>query len=560
MAKKEGEKMRIFRATYKDLEGKQREVAKWHVEIRDHEKRIRKLSAFTDKKSSEEFGRKLEKLVAYRVSGERPTGDLALWLESLPANVTDKLLQIGILNVTHMAANKPLREHLQDWRLSLSAKNDCQSHIKQEVNKISRTMEACGFKTWSDISASRLEAYLAELRGSPGKGISIRTSNGYLGAFRSFVRWAVKDRRLAESPIEHLSPLNAKTDLRHPRRALSTEELRRLMAAARSGPDFQKISGPERALLYRLAAETGFRAKELRSLTRSSFNLKGKPPTITVAIEDAKNKREDTMPLRPETALVLQDHLAMKFPQAKAFNIPNRDYTAEMMRFDLEAAGIPYKDEAGRYADFHSLRHTFGTSLAAAGVHPKVAQDLMRHSTIGLTMDIYTHTALASRSEALAALPDLDIPSQETARATGTDDIDTDLASYLAFQKQSGLIHSNQSRQKADINGEKKNMGNPLKHREKPSIQGSEIIPGEVPEWSKGTDCKPVCQNAEPIADKADTDSRENALVGYLAFLQKYKPDLAVVAEAWDLLPDTVKAGFVATVKAATKAASRKEG
>jgi len=48
-------------------------------------------------------------------------------------------------------------------------------------------------------------------------------------------------------------------------------------------------------------------------------------------------------------------------------------------------------DDAGRYAVFHSLRHSTGSLLAAAGVHPKVAQSIMMHSSINLTMSRYTH-------------------------------------------------------------------------------------------------------------------------------------------------------------------------
>jgi integrase len=57
--------------------------------------------------------------------------------------------------------------------------------------------------------------------------------------------------------------------------------------------------------------------------------------------------------------------------------------------------------------DFHALRHTFITSLAAAGVHPKTAQMLARHSTITLTMDRYTHTLRGAEAAALASLADV---------------------------------------------------------------------------------------------------------------------------------------------------------
>ena len=95
---------------------------------------------------------------------------------------------------------------------------------------------------------------------------------------------------------------------------------------------------------------------------------------------------------------------------------------AEILRHDLAAAGIPYEDECGRVFDFHALRHQFISNLAAAGVHPKIAQTLARHSTISLTMDRYTHLAVADVAGALDNLPDL--PDQPIApgsqAATGT--------------------------------------------------------------------------------------------------------------------------------------------
>jgi len=58
-----------------------------------------------------------------------------------------------------------------------------------------------------------------------------------------------------------------------------------------------------------------------------------------------------------------------------------------MLRKDLQAAGIPYRDASDRVADFHTLRHTFITRLARSGVVPAVAKSLARHSGPTLTMD-----------------------------------------------------------------------------------------------------------------------------------------------------------------------------
>ena len=60
-------------------------------------------------------------------------------------------------------------------------------------------------------------------------------------------------------------------------------------------------------------------------------------------------------------------------PTAKAFGGTYRrltSRTAEMLRQDLEAAGVAYVDEGGRVLDFHGLRHTFVTNLSHA---PKIA-------------------------------------------------------------------------------------------------------------------------------------------------------------------------------------------
>ncbi len=110
-------------------------------------------------------------------------------------------------------------------------------------------------------------------------------------------------------------------------------------------------------------------------------------------------------------------------PTTKAFKVPVK--TADMIKEDLAAAGIPYVDDAGRYADFHALRHSTGSLLAAAGVHPKVIQAIMRHSDINLTMSRYTHIFHGQESEVVTRLPDFSKPSKKKQRAvaTGTDNV-----------------------------------------------------------------------------------------------------------------------------------------
>lgn len=56
-----------------------------------------------------------------------------------------------------------------------------------------------------------------------------------------------------------------------------------------------------------------------------------------------------------------------------------------------------------------------GTFLKEAGVHPKLIQTHMRHSTITLTMDRYTHESLNDEDLVISATPETEWPANKTA-------------------------------------------------------------------------------------------------------------------------------------------------
>jgi hypothetical protein len=102
--------------------------------------------------------------------------------------------------------------------------------------------------------------------------------------------------------------------------------------------------------------------------------------------------------------------------------MPNRFRIRDAFHVDREAAKIAHWDDSKRVVDFHALRHTFITSLANGGVHPKTAQMLARHSDINMTMSRYTHSLRGAEAAALSALPDYSVPAVGEAKKTGTDD------------------------------------------------------------------------------------------------------------------------------------------
>ncbi|MBC7819691.1 MAG: hypothetical protein IAG10_22645 [Planctomycetaceae bacterium] len=58
------------------------------------------------------------------------------------------------------------------------------------------------------------------------------------------------------------------------------------------------------------------------------------------------------------------------------------------------------------------LRHTFDTMLSMAGVAPRVAQAAMRHSSIDLTMSVYTDPRLLDLQGAIESLPGMTVTSE----------------------------------------------------------------------------------------------------------------------------------------------------
>lgn len=338
----------------------------------------------------------------------------------------------GCRNAFDDHAKTALAEHIEAFECFLHGKDNTEKHVRDSATKLRLIAEANKWTRIADISASDVHRYLANLR---KRGSSIQTSNHYLRAIKSFSRWLVSDRRTSEDRLLHLSMLNARVDRRHDRRALGPEEFARLVEAAHGGPAVESISGPDRAVMYVLAAWTGYRRNEIGSLTRRSLRLDDDPPTATVAAGYSKRRRQDTQVLHPEVVRRLREWLATKgeiewneplFPVSGKVPGGVERKTSKMMQRDLTAARavwleeatsaqerkrreqsdfLMYKDHDGRYADFHSNRHTFITNLERAGVSPRVAQTLARHSDIRLTMGIYTHIGLHDQTVAIISLP-----------------------------------------------------------------------------------------------------------------------------------------------------------
>ena len=393
--------MKTYRPTYKDKKtGKQKKCSHYYLTFVDNRQIRRRLPAYGNKASTDNLGIWIQKLLDSNGVLDR---DLQGWFTGLVPKVRDKLLDFCLVDNCRIMKHidKTLKEHLRDFESALLAKGNDKRYAKQIASRVGLIFDDCGFKTWGDIDANALYTYLSDMRKD---GLGQRSFNYYLKSAKQFCKWLIKEQRAtAPSPLEHLSCIK-QTEKRRQRRAITVDEVRRLLTVTQAAPERYGLTGAVRALLYRLAIESGLRASELRSLTKSSFSFTD--CTVTLQAGYSKRKRQDVLPLRPDTAIEIEKMLAQKLPAAQAFKVP--DKPADMLRDDLKDANIDYVVD-GKVFDFHSLRHETGTLLAASGCDVKTAQTLMRHSDVNLTMSIYTHTLRGAESKAVAKLPDLTV-------------------------------------------------------------------------------------------------------------------------------------------------------
>ncbi len=375
---------RLFKPTYTkpDRETGKRvkqKTKKWYGEYVDENGLMQRVPLSTDKSAAQSLLNDLLKRVERRRAG-------------LEDSVTD-------------ASRVSIDEHLSEFAKSLKAKGNSAKHLSVTESRVRTVFSECKAQRVAELTAGKVESYLVE---SLALGMSPRTANYYLAALKQFGKWLVRTRRLHSSPWEHLSAMRTSVDVRRKRRAATQEELECLLRAAESGTRFL-LDGPDRAMLYLVAMQTGLRASELASLTPRSLDLTLGTAAVTVEAAYSKRRKRDVQPLPDSLVERLGDWLVSKAlqPSDKLWpgGWPNK--AAKMLRHDLAVAEIEYMDSEGRQFDFHSLRHTFISRLAEAGVSPKTAQRLARHSTITLTMDRYTHVEQPQLTDAVQKLTDV---------------------------------------------------------------------------------------------------------------------------------------------------------
>jgi integrase len=278
----------------------------------------------------------------------------------------------------------------------------CKKHIEPEP---------FGAKTLDKLRATDIEAFVLTLR---SKGLSDSTVRTIYTVLRDVLATAVRDGWLARNPAAMVKrPSVERVEAQH----LSSVQVAQLLKAAggsRYLPFFVLIAGTGlrrgEALALRWA-DVDIEANTLR--VRGTLARVGKELVVTEP-KTARSRR--MLRLSPAMIAVLRAHkAAQNVERIKAANMwHQRDFvftTEDGQPVDprnalralttaAEKAGLP----AG--VGLHTLRHSAATALLEAGIGLKTVSDMLGHSSVAITGDVYQHVsdgAAQSAADALSA-------------------------------------------------------------------------------------------------------------------------------------------------------------
>jgi len=167
-----------------------------------------------------------------------------------------------------------------------------------------------------------------------------------------------------------------------------------------------------------LAVLCGLRRGEILALRWRDIDLTGKSISVTRSAEqtkegirykETKSGRSRTVALSNGTVEDLKSHRARQAEELLRLGIRPHEDSFVVAQYDgrpLQPRSLTHewmrliKKTALPRIRFHDLRHTHASQMLAAGVHPKIASERLGHSTIGITLDLYSHVMPGMQADA----------------------------------------------------------------------------------------------------------------------------------------------------------------
>lgn len=390
--------------------------------FRDFSGVTRRIRAAQGKRAAQTFIGHVHKLNECALVGNAPEGETLEWLSRQKPEIVQRFVDWRLISAKALVARESLDSQLDRWHAGIVARGRASRYADARKSCAQRLITKSGAEHWHAIDAESVLETLMDWRREnkiPGvdmdRDVSENTLAHYLSAAKAFTRWMRKSGYAGSDPLLpcriHRDPKRAKLDrpsVASQRRALTIDEQKALVTGVLKLRVRYGVSAAERSLIYRVALQTGLRPVHIHSLTVDSLI----DSSYLVPRAQAYNKRCSEKPLKPELGRDLAKFAEGRDAGKQLLPMPHKNHRANMIREDCVALGI---DTHG--IDFYSLRHTFASTLASQGVHPKLLADLMDDS-VAVVMKFYTHTLMQDQRQAIENLPDAGFGAKQGAGGT----------------------------------------------------------------------------------------------------------------------------------------------
>ena len=242
-------------------------------------------------------------------------------------------------------------------------------------------------------------------------GLSAQTVRHHERVLNKALKDAVKLLLIARNPVEAVeAPRVERAEIEF----LDDDEAKALLEAAKS----TRLCVP-----IALALATGMRRGELLGLRWRDVDMdKGKLHVVQsleqtskgLAFKGPKTKRSRRTIALPSSAVeLLKAHKKAQAEERVFFGLGKRPADALVFtrqdgekvnprNFSKEFSRVAKR--AGVKVSLHGLRHTHITNLLKAGVHPKIASERAGHSSVAVTMDVYSHALPGLQEDAASRI------------------------------------------------------------------------------------------------------------------------------------------------------------
>jgi integrase len=244
-------------------------------------------------------------------------------------------------------------------------------------------------------------------------GLSPLTRRYIHSVIRSALSRAVEQQLLARNPADAFKKRLPKVE-RKGMTTLTAEQSARLLDAIKETTVYWPAL---------IALSTGMRRGEILALRWTNVDLDRGAARVVASLEQTKTglrfKAPKTEKARAITlpAFVIEELRQLKRQQAEkmlSVGVRQTEQSLVCAHWDGEprqprSMTHEFAKQVSRVKDlprvrFHDLRHTHATQLLLSGVHPKIAQERLGHSTITTTLDLYSHVTDTMQSEAAERL------------------------------------------------------------------------------------------------------------------------------------------------------------